>query len=282
MATELKQAIEAVLALQHQWTAVKTEAMDSRGELIRNTIPRLLRPLADERGHEAFGSSGAGSNNRVPWVRIFRPDVSPSPQAGWYVVLLFAADGSAIFLSLIQGTTEWEKGRGTQIHPGVLSERSEQARSLLRDSGLDLHDLDQTIQLHDPGLGKGYERGTAFALRYAADSIPEDGILLAGVSRMLDLAESVYVANLGEDSVQPTEELDDLAPAGTRTWIFQANPTIFDVTAAVAHLKTITWVVRRFKQQIHPGDRAYVWRSGPEAGIVATAIVPYCACASCA
>jgi hypothetical protein len=56
MATELKQTIESVMDLQHQWTAVKTPAMDSRGELIRDTIPRLLRPLADGRNHEVSGS----------------------------------------------------------------------------------------------------------------------------------------------------------------------------------------------------------------------------------
>jgi 5-methylcytosine-specific restriction protein B len=275
MSTELTQAIETVLKLQHQWTAVKTPAMDERGELIRSTIPRLLRPLADGRSHEVQGSSGAGSNNRVPWVRIYRPELSPSPQEGWYVVLLFSANGAALYLALTQGTTEWGKGRGIQIKSDVLLERSVQARSILRDARLDLEGLIERIELHDPGLGKGYELGTAFALRFAADNVPADEILLAGATRMLDLAECLYTTVLSPDQTEATQADEDHESAleSARAWIFQANPAVFDVTAAVQHLDSMTWTVRRYKDKIHAGDRVYVWRSGSEAGIVATGVV---------
>ncbi|MDQ1469700.1 MAG: hypothetical protein QOJ99_1180 [Bryobacterales bacterium] len=159
MTTELTDALRAVLDLQHQWTAVKTPAMDARGELIRNRIPNLLRSLADECHFEVYGSAGAGSNNRVPWVRIFNPDFSPSPQEGWYVVILFSTDGSAVYISLIQGTTDWAKGRGARRDPAVLLARSELARSLLRKSGLSVNGLLDNVQLNDPDLGKGYETG---------------------------------------------------------------------------------------------------------------------------
>lgn len=54
-----------------------------------------------------------------------------------------------------------------------------------------------------------------------------------------------------------------------RTWIFQANPAIYDVASAVRSLKEDTWLVQQHRQDIQPGDRAYLWESGAGGGIVA-------------
>src|SRR5438874_4801294 len=50
------------------------------------------------------GSDGKGKKTRVPWVRLYDPRFSPRATKGWYVVFLFAADGSSLFVSLNQGT----------------------------------------------------------------------------------------------------------------------------------------------------------------------------------
>lgn len=60
---------------------------------------------------------------------------------------------------------------------------------------------------------------------------------------------------------------------GTRTWIFQANPDVYDVRAAIRKLREIAWTVSRHKDEIAPGDRVYLWESGPEAGILGVARV---------
>ena len=62
-----------------------------------------------------------------------------------------------------------------------------------------------------------------------------------------------------------------LSPA--RAWIFQANPKYYDIDAALANLREISWSVNQYKQSISAGDAVFLWRSGPEAGIVATATV---------
>lgn len=53
-------------------------------------------------------------------------------------------------------------------------------------------------------------------------------------------------------------------------WIFQGNPKYYDVLGAVSDLSTITWAVNQFKKQIKKGDKAYIWVSGSDAGIVAS------------
>jgi 5-methylcytosine-specific restriction protein B len=58
-----------------------------------------------------------------------------------------------------------------------------------------------------------------------------------------------------------------------QSWIFQANPLMYNIAGAVERLQTMTWFVTRYKERIGPGDRVYMWRSGEEAGIVGTATV---------
>jgi MoxR-like ATPase len=58
-----------------------------------------------------------------------------------------------------------------------------------------------------------------------------------------------------------------------KSWIFQANPRLYDIDAAVGALSEMTWFVRAYKNQIAPGDEVFVWRSGAEAGIIAVATV---------
>jgi hypothetical protein len=59
----------------------------------------------------------------------------------------------------------------------------------------------------------------------------------------------------------------------TRSWIFQANPKYYDIDAALANLREMSWSVNQYKQSINKGDAVFLWKSGPEAGIVASATV---------
>lgn len=54
----------------------------------------------------------------------------------------------------------------------------------------------------------------------------------------------------------------------SRTWILQSNPKLYDVDAAVHTLKVIYWRIPQYTGEVHAGDRALLWRSGKEAGLV--------------
>ena len=64
-----------------------------------------------------------------------------------------------------------------------------------------------------------------------------------------------------------------LSPSPARTWIFQANPKFHDIDATLADLREMSWSVNQYKQSITAGDAVFLWKSGPEAGIVASATV---------
>src|SRR4029434_8086855 len=130
---KLFELLKEVLELQPSWASLNTPEMQRRGVLIRQQIPDVLREMLSRLGPDfselrVEGRDGTGRKTRVPWVRIYSPDLSPSATEGWYVVFLFAADGSAVYLSLNQGTTIFHDGTLTPRDPEELRGRVEIAR----------------------------------------------------------------------------------------------------------------------------------------------------------
>lgn len=56
-------------------------------------------------------------------------------------------------------------------------------------------------------------------------------------------------------------------------WIFQGNPKFYDVVGAIESLDTLTWAVNQYPKQIKEGDRAYIWLSGSDGGIIASGTI---------
>jgi hypothetical protein len=74
------------------------------------------------------------------------------------------------------------------------------------------------------------------------------------------------------EAEQPTVKQE----LGHRAWIFQANPTRFDVLNALTDPKITSgfhWLVQRYRKEIRPGDTALIWLSGKGGGIYAIAQV---------
>lgn len=115
-ARPISELLPEVLELQHYWSQKNTQKMQQRGALIRKEIPDAVRMLLPADGSLPFtpsieGSDGAGLKSRVPWVRVFSAPHSPSAMNGWYVVILFAADGSAAYVTLGSGTSQMIDGQ---------------------------------------------------------------------------------------------------------------------------------------------------------------------------
>jgi 5-methylcytosine-specific restriction enzyme B len=56
-------------------------------------------------------------------------------------------------------------------------------------------------------------------------------------------------------------------------WIFYSSPRHLDLAAALQALSEMTWTVSQHADEIHAGDRVYLWESGTTPGIVAVAEV---------
>ncbi len=260
-----------VMQLQREFSASNTEPMKQRRQIVCHQIPQELREgLAAMIQRSAIpdlqveGSNGSGLNTAIPWVRLYSKSLSPSATNGWYLVMLFSADGERVYLSLMQGTTEWFKGEFKPKPPGVLKQRATWARGLLNKRGLLPHGWKEDINLRTKSskLGEGYENGNIVAIEYALDSLPSDEKIHTDVLDGLAALGALYEA--GDDYARPDE--------AHKVWIFQANPNHFDLVAYLEAPSTQvgsvdSWSVRRYENQIRDGDTVLLWSAGKSAGI---------------
>jgi MrcB-like, N-terminal domain len=139
----------------------------------------------------------------VPWVRVYSTGHSPSAQQGIYLVFLFAADGSRVYLSLNQGTSVPRPGggmRATTKRNDLLS-RAAEARNLLRDvidagapgavTSIDLawHGLESSASRI---RARAYEAANILAREYLTGQIPPDEQLLRDLQGMLPMLARLY------------------------------------------------------------------------------------------
>jgi MoxR-like ATPase len=188
---DLQSLIGRVLQLQQGDGAA---GGSERKELVENVAPEIIRPLLGE-GLEVSGSSGKGTPAEVPWIRIFQPERSPSPQDGWYVAYLFSADGQLAYLTLLQGVTA-SSVRAVEARAAALREQLDAPESFR--TPLDLRSR------RDTGMPTLYQRASAFARSYKVGVLPTAETLAADLGEMLGLLERAY------ESEAATELSEDL------------------------------------------------------------------------
>lgn len=133
------------------------------------------------------GSAGQGIWAAVPWIGIFDPLITTSATKGYYVVYLFCADMSYIYLSMNQGTTSvYEEFAPASRALSVLRDRAAIMRARLPEYR-DRFDA-EPIHLKDTGgLPKGYEAGHAFGRSYDPTQLPSEQELKADLAAMVRL-----------------------------------------------------------------------------------------------
>lgn len=152
------------------------------GQLVTEDIPAAVQAIVGPKW-TVRGSIGMGRTAEVPWVALYPPDSSASAQAGFYAVYLFAADGSALYLSLNQGTEHVRDG---------LPALQKRALDLRAAAEID----SQAIQIDlrsGAARPRRYEAGSAFAFSYPKPQMPAGERLvhdLAAVLAMLERAQA--------------------------------------------------------------------------------------------
>ena len=154
--------------------------------LITRMGPQELQGAAPQ-GWSVKGRTGVGTSADVPWIGLFSPEAESTAKEGFYLVYLFAKDGSAVYLSLNQGTERLARPEAA-LRKRVLDIRSTVASQ---------PDLEVEPDLKSDNLRpKKYGWGSAFAYRYEHTSIPEDQILRSDLERMTELLESALASGL--------------------------------------------------------------------------------------
>jgi len=255
----LHDALEAILreypAARQSGPYSKEHPVIARFEAAQVAL-RASTPVASRPTLQVKYSSGKGNWAAVPWIAVMDERETETTQEGRYVVFLFRSDCSGVYMTLNQGVTQPIRDLGRTPGLAQLRERAAAMRTLvgkLHERGFALTD---DIQLQQEGLGRDYEASTVAHKLFRRDAIPDDAALQRDLDALLEAYEIVLSA-----------------PAAGRAWIFQANPKTFDVAGAVRALPQLTWTARQHVDDIHVGDRVYIWEAGPTAGIIATAEV---------
>lgn len=201
--------LKRVCALQRAYSSINTPEMSERGILIRQTLPQelyawrtelaeALGAFGDDMGIE--GSDGVGRKTEAPWIRVFSQRMSPAPTEGFYVVIHFAADGSALFVTVGFGSTVWRNGDLKPEADGELERRRDWGRSVLTARFGALAPFADRIALGAKAdLPRTFEKATVVARRIAVEDLEIEDLRRALVAATVRLAAIYEVQLLGAD-----------------------------------------------------------------------------------
>ena len=196
---------DAIKKILIEWSQEKENrfAQNQLASFIRNNFPKIIEnliPVTDD--FQIKGSAGAGNWADVPWASILNTKISNTTQDGIYPVYLFKSDGSGVYLSLNQGTTnpknilgkvEAEK-RADIIKKEILS-------FLVGLESWNKTDLD--LKANTP-LGLSYEKPNIFSKFYSLDNLPKNEILESDLQEMMRhyiSLEQFWLENFAEYTV---------------------------------------------------------------------------------
>ena len=204
----MREALAAVAAFQPVYTSFTTPEMQTRGKLVRRTIPKLIESAMQAQQVQVPGfftdlkvsaSDGISAKAEIPWVRVHSASLAPRATAGRYLVYLFDNVGKTAFLSLSSGAMKLEQNRYVPRSNEALQQVVLWAREIL-ENHIDIEPYTQKPKLGRvrSNLGRTYEKSSIVCVHYPIDNLPNDERLWADLSLFLQLLMYVHQAELDE------------------------------------------------------------------------------------
>ena len=244
-------------------------------ELLLKDLSQELRVFLQEVNLDSQNlkvEHGGRISNYSPlaWIRVFDPQHAPKATSGFYVVLLFAADGSSVYLSLNQGTSEFRSNAMRPINDeNVLLNRASAARTALADwstevallgpDTMDLRGESAPVGKESKTRIRNYELGNVFTYEYPSTDLPTDDKFKDDLEELLVLLWALENADL----TTPTEFVKVMPKVGPLAG--KKNPSskqgrqldqkvrkLIELTAedrAEEHYEALGWLVERVGAQ---------------------------------
>lgn len=197
----IRDELQNVMELQPQYSSLPTAAMQTRGQIIKQRLPTLIRSDSERLSNAVGigqsdllveGKDGVTRKSRVPWARFSSQTHSPSATVGWYVVWLFTEGGSGVYLALSHASTRNVDGRLVGRSHDETQRLTKWAIEILApEIALDPR-LTTNMALGAHRLAKAYESTTAVSYFYAKDHVPSDDQLRTDMLTMARLLKSIY------------------------------------------------------------------------------------------
>lgn len=202
---DISKYLDEILTLQRSYSRYLSLEMIKRNDLINKRLPQRIRSELSRRHCpieqpylRTKGRTGTGLNAQVPMVHISDRRMSETPNKGWYVVLLFANDGRAVFASLNKYSTVKKRRKGKfDIEPlpiDVMRRDRAWARGILPSvEPPGPNPLFSSIDLGATSpIAQAYQETHVTGFRYARGSVPNDEVLLAELKFLLGLLIVLY------------------------------------------------------------------------------------------
>lgn len=187
-----------------EYQQAKTESLKGHfmGEILRNKMKQALIKWAslDTNVYHLVGSVGQGQWAEIPWLCIFIKDLTISATRGYYIVYLFNADGSGLYISLNQGWTYFKDKYGTKIGREKIQKTASIVRDKLNTVPYNMKILN--IDLKGTGdLARGYELGHICGRYYDINNLPSEEEIIDDLQGLL-LTYREIIGLIGNRSIE--------------------------------------------------------------------------------
>lgn len=213
----LKAALEYILS---NWSSAIQQPFTNNelAVFFRNNFHNIIRSQVDlvEKDWITKPSVGAGNWANVPWLSILNPKITRSTRDGIYPVYLFSADGSGVYLSLMQGVTEPTQKYGKKI----AENRAQEIKATILQAIPELQAWDTSaLNLKaSTALGRSYQKPNIAAKYYPADALPDESVLLQDLQELMGIYKKIEHINWQPENRSTNTELN-FSPKVTCTFL---------------------------------------------------------------
>ncbi|WP_342431064.1 DUF3578 domain-containing protein [Neobacillus sp. FSL H8-0543] len=189
--------------LQEILDLLKTRASSSRA----TSNPTRYKELIEQSGPDIFARRLGFSRKKInsscfqrdtwvdcPWISFYSRNTS-KPGLGYYLVYLFAGDGSCVYLSLNQGTEGFQQ---------VVIQKRKQDLNILTEqvTGISKNDID-LHQITNSERPKLYSLGNVMSFVYKDGAIPSNEDLVSDFEKLFNVLESIEYTGFKFYQVEP-------------------------------------------------------------------------------
>lgn len=177
----MHEALVRICELQPAYSSQNTPEMQERGDLLRHSVKPALEALKHRiapcmgRFGDDFhvdASDGIGRKTELPWARFCSEIMSPKPTEGFYFVMHFSTDGSAVHFTIGCGSSRYERGEFVVLPDREIDRQTEWARGVIREKFGTLSPFDDIADFGAKRpLPKSFERATALSKRVGYDEL---------------------------------------------------------------------------------------------------------------
>ena len=166
---------------------------------VRSIGKQALEDAVADSNLKYKASIGAGNWAEVPWLGVFSPESTESATHGIYVVYLFSADMSALYLCQGQGVTRVKEEFGKQQieelerRAQLIRSRVPEHKGIFQGGAIDLGGK--------TNLAKEYDSAVAYFKRYDLLRLPSDDLLRDDLREIVDLYK-LLIARGGTENLE--------------------------------------------------------------------------------